>query len=126
MTTNTTLLACVKNIFLCLAVLLAAAPGYAQLCSGSLGDPVVNITFGTGSNPGAPLKTTNYTYVSTDCPADGYYTVRNSTSNCFNNWFTLTEDHTPGDVNGYMMLVNASYSKGDFYVDTVHNLCSGT
>ncbi len=28
---------------------------YAQLCEGSLGDPVVNITFGSGGNPGQLL-----------------------------------------------------------------------
>ncbi|GAC1396604.1 MAG: hypothetical protein NVSMB63_17050 [Sediminibacterium sp.] len=101
----------------------------AQLCTGSLGDPVVNITFGSGSNPGPalPSSVTNYTYITTGCPQDGFYTIVNSTSGCFSNtWHTLTEDHTPGDVNGYMMLVNASFSPGVFYLDTVKNLCGGT
>ncbi|MEI9809144.1 MAG: hypothetical protein WDO16_15485 [Bacteroidota bacterium] len=54
----------------------------AQLCQGSLGDPLVNITFGAGSNPGAPLAaaTTSYQYISSDCPGDGFYTVRSNTS----------------------------------------------
>ncbi|HEY5406262.1 MAG TPA: gliding motility-associated C-terminal domain-containing protein [Ginsengibacter sp.] len=100
----------------------------AQLCQGSLGDPVVDITFGSGSNPGAPLgNTTNYTYAANDCPNDGFYTIANSTSNCFgSSWHTLTEDHTPGDVNGYMMIVNASYTPGDFFVKTVDGLCPNT
>lgn len=38
----------------------------------------------------------------------------------------VNEDHTPGDVNGYYMLVNSSYNPGDFYVSTVNNLCGGT
>lgn len=100
----------------------------AQLCQGSLGDPVVNITFGTGTNPGPPLssKITNYTYVSS-CPGDGYYTIGSSSPGCFNStWYNLTEDHTPNDVNGYMMIVNASFSPGDFYVDTIKGLCGGT
>ena len=101
----------------------------AQLCQGSLGDPVVNITFGAGSNPGPPIgnSTTNYTYVTNDCPQDGYYTVANSTNSCFGGtWHTLPEDHTPGDVNGYMMVVNASFNPGDFFVKTVDGLCPNT
>jgi gliding motility-associated-like protein len=101
----------------------------AQLCQGSLGDPVVNITFGAGSNPGLPIgnSTTNYTYVTNDCPQDGYYTVANSTNSCFGGtWHTLPEDHTPGDVNGYMMVVNASFNPGDFFVKTVDGLCPNT
>lgn len=100
----------------------------AQLCTGSLGDPVVNITFGAGNNPGPPLKaaTTAYGYVTSSCPNDGYYTVTNHTSGCFNNsWHTLNSDHT-GDPNGYFMLINASFEPSDFYLDTVRNLCGGT
>ena len=100
----------------------------AQLCQGSLGDPVVNITFGAGSNPGPPLgNLTNYTYASHDCPDDGYYTIGNSTNNCFGRtWRSLFTDHTPGDVNGYMMIVNASVNPGDFFVKTVDGLCPNT
>src|ERR1700675_3898766 len=78
----------------------------AQLCQGSLGDPVVNITFGSGFNPGAPLSgVTSYIYSPDDCPNDGYYTIENSTGNCFGfTWHTVSEDHTPADVNGYMMV----------------------
>ena len=99
----------VKYPLFVLLCLFVAKISHAQLCTGSLGDPVVNITFGTGINPGPPLSasSTNYNYVFNLCPQDGNYTVVNSTSGCFgNSWHTLTEDHTPGDVNGYMMLVN--------------------
>ncbi len=101
----------------------------AQVCTGSLGDPIVNINFGHGSNPGNPLNaaTTSYTFTSTTCPNDGSYTIVSSTANCFSNsWHTIAEDHTPNDVNGYMMLVNASNNPGDFYVDTVKGLCANT
>jgi gliding motility-associated-like protein len=100
----------------------------AQLCQGSLGDPVVNITFGSGSNPGPSLgNTTDYTYIASDCPNDGYYSVANSTSNCFGStWHSVPQDHTPGDINGYMMVVNASYNPGDFFVKTVDGLCPNT
>jgi gliding motility-associated-like protein len=99
-----------------------------QLCKGSLGDPIVNITFGAGVNPGQPLAaaTTTYQYASDICPNDGFYTVANSTSNCFNNnWLTISADHT-GNANGYFMLVNASVQPGAFYLETVRGLCSNT
>lgn len=98
----------------------------AQTCTGSFGDPVVNITFGSGVNPG-PTSAPNYTYTSINCPNDGSYTIVSSTAGCFNNnWHTLTEDHTPGDERGYMMLVNASNSPGEFYKQTINDLCPGT
>lgn len=100
----------------------------AQLCTGSLGDPIINITFGQGANPGPSLiaATTNYQYVSTDCPADGFYTVRNNTNSCFGtSWHSLSSDHT-GDAGGYFMLVNASVQPSAFYLDTVKGLCGNT
>lgn len=97
----------------------------AQLCTGSLGDPVVNITFGTvaNGNPGI-TPPTGYTNTTSSCPNDGFYTIATSTSGCFNNeWHTVNTDHTG---NGAFMLVNASYQPGDFYVGTVANLCPNT
>ena len=95
---------------------------------GSLGDPLINITFGAGANPGPPLTaaTTGYQYLAADCPNDGFYTVRNNTINCFSNsWHSLRADHT-GDPNGYFMLVNASIQPSVFYLDTVKGLCTNT
>lgn len=110
-----------------LALLQLGRPAYAQLCTGSLGDPTVHITFGAGSNPGSGVSNNNYTFTSTDCPPDGSYTIRNNTSGCFGaSWHNVSQDHTPGDVNGYFMLVNASYNPGVFYLDTVKGLCEGT
>jgi gliding motility-associated-like protein len=118
-----------KYFIFLLAILFTAAVTNAQLCTGSLGDPVVNITFGAGNNPGPslPQMVTNYTYASSACPNDGLYTIASSSPSCFNNsWQILNEDHTPGDANGYMMIVNASVNPGVFYLDTVRNLCGGT
>ncbi|MFY7888383.1 MAG: hypothetical protein ACOVOW_05715 [Spirosomataceae bacterium] len=116
------------RITLLLIILITYRNGYSQSCSGSLGDPIVNQTFGSGNNPGASLGTqTNYTYVTTDCPSDGFYAVRNSTTNCFgSSWHSLTQDHTTGDVNGYMMVVNASYTAGQFFTQTVNGLCGSS
>jgi gliding motility-associated-like protein len=97
----------------------------AQLCNGSLGDPVVNITFGPGGNSAsAYVPSASYVYTSSLCPDDGFYTVTTSTSNCFgNSWHTVTSDHTG---NGAFMLVNASFSPGDFFITTVTDLCPNT
>ncbi len=97
----------------------------AQLCTGSLGDAVVNITFGNGGNANTDYTPTNaYTYTSSSCPNDGLYTITNTTSNCFGgSWHNVTNDHTG---NGAFMLVNASYQPGDFMVTTVKDLCPNT
>ncbi len=95
----------------------------AQLCNGSLGDPVVNITFGNGGFSSA-VPTNSYIYTSSTCPNDGYYTVTRSTVGCFgNSWLTVNNDHTGG---GAFMLVNASITPGDFFVSTVSDLCPNT
>ena len=115
----------------CLSLLLfilTSLSSFAQLCQGSLGDPLINITFGSGSNPGPPLSaaTTAYQYLPTDCPNDGFYTVRGSTISCFgNSWHNVTSDHT-GNANGYFMLVNATLQPSPFYVDTVRGLCGNS
>ena len=114
--------------FLFLLSLIFSLQVNAQLCQGSLGDPIVNITFGAGNNPGPRLSAaaTGYTFSGTDCPNDGFYSVVNRTSACFSNsWHSLSSDHT-GNTNGYFMLVNASIQPSAFYVDTVDALCNNT
>ena len=114
-------------LFFIVASLAITCNIYGQLCQGSLGDPVVNITFGTGSGTIKPFPLTKYSFVSHDCPNDGSYTLINQTNNCFNStWHSLSEDHTPGDNNGLMMLINASFDTGAFYIDTIRNLCPNT
>ena len=118
----------ISRYFLTTFFFLVSLYGNAQLCQGSLGDPLVNITFGSGGNPGAPLAAaaTGYQFTSADCPNDGFYTVRNNTNACFGNtWHSLSVDHT-GNGNGYFMLVNASIQPSAFYVDTVRGLCGSS
>lgn len=118
----------VKYLFLLFFIACFYNPARAQLCQGSLGDPIVNTNFGQGLNPGPPLSaaTTTYQYVTNDCPSDGFYTVRNNSSACFgNSWYSFTSDHT-GNANGYFMLVNASILPSAFYLDTVRGLCGST
>src|ERR1700733_10691704 len=100
----------------------------APTCTGGLGDPIVNITFGAGTGFGAPLAAsiTNMQYVATQCPEDGQYTIVHSAVGCYSpTWLSVERDHT-GDPNGYFMLVNASYQPSDFYVQTISGLCPGT
>ncbi|MGI4020631.1 MAG: PKD domain-containing protein [Janthinobacterium lividum] len=108
--------------------LILSTDSYAQLCTGSLGDPVVSLTFGAGTatHAGAlAAGTTSYSYSSADFPSDGSYTVENSTAGSGSVWWSTT-DHT-GNTGGYMMVVNASVSKTDyFYKSTVSGLCPGT
>ncbi len=112
--------------FLIFLFLVSGFFANAQTCSGSLGDPIVNFNFGSGSNPGNPIAATNYNYTTTDCPVDGSYTVRSNTNNCFGNtWHSVNSDHT-GNADGYFMLINASVAPSTFYVDTVRGLCPNT
>lgn len=115
--------------FCILFLLLASGLVRAQpTCTGSLGDPIINITFGAGIGNGSALAAgiTNLQYVTEPCPNDGQYTIINSVNNCWSNtWLNLASDHT-GDPNGHFMLINASFQPSDFYVQTVTGLCAGT
>lgn len=125
--TETLLRLFVSKLFLLFVVITFPLLSFAQLCQGSLGDPVVNITFETSSGQPLPFSLTNYTFTSSSCPDDGFYTITTATSGCFGGtWHTLPADHTEGDANGNMMLINASFAPGDFYIDTVKSLCSNT
>jgi gliding motility-associated-like protein len=118
----------IKAAYFILLALLNYTAGNAQTCNGSLGDPVVNITFGAGAASAGPLpfNVTSYTYSTNPCPGDGFYTIVSQSSGCGMSWHSVTEDHTPLDANGNMMLVNASYQPGDFYKQKVTGLCGGT
>ena len=91
-------------------------------------EPVITINFGTGNvrdvNTVIPY---NYERVRSSCPADGHYTYTSYTSDCFGgDWFTLTEDHTPGDADGNIMLVNSSYNEGPFFRTDLNGLKGST
>lgn len=114
--------------------LLIIFPCQAQVCNGSLGDPVVDITFGAGSpliGTALDAGTTNYPFVYTSFPQDGFYTIENTTAGVGKDeegrdiWWPVT-DHT-GNAGGYMMVVNANLSPTEyFYKHTVSGLCQGT
>lgn len=120
----------INKLFTCCCLFILLPTGKALAQTGSLGDPVVHITFGSGTSTHAgPLAadsgSTSYTYSSNDFPSDGYYTIENTTAGAGNVWWSIT-DHT-GNTGGYMMIVNASYAKTDyFYKREVDGLCGGT
>lgn len=109
----------------CMAVLQALT---AQQVKYTLKAPVTNIHFGRGNvrdiNSSEP---SNYERISGSCPTDGHYTFCSSTPGCFRgDWFILTEDHTPGDANGNMMLVNANPAGGVFLTYPINSLRGNT
>lgn len=111
---------------LCFLFILASqfALGQFSFCEGSKGDPIFFEDFGSGTTygPALPAGVTNYNFVA-GCPNDGSYTIYNS-NNCFG-WHN-NGDHTPNDTNGKHLIVNASYTAGEFYRRTVSGLCENT
>ena len=97
----------------------------AQVCTGALGDPVINIDFGRGSNQfGPPIAETTYAYQA-GTPNDGQYTIVKTTAGLNPGWHQDVANHTPNDPNGYFMLVNANEVKNTFYEKTVQ-VCANT
>jgi len=60
-------------------------------------------------------------------PDDGFYTITNNTTTwgSFGQFWDDMGDNSP-DHKGYMMVVNATYNPGLFYVQTVDGLCENT
>lgn len=85
---------------------------------------IFKFDFGSATTAGMNLSfLANYRESGNSCPEDGAYSFTTSTSDCFGgNWMTIPEDHTPGDVNGKMMLVNSSHSPGEFFLVKVRGL----
>jgi len=102
----------------------------AQQLDCSFKQPVLKIDFGsagtaTGINIG---YLANYRQINGGpCPQDGYYSFASYTSDCFNGeWITMNEDHTPGDDQGRIMIVNASEKAGTFFRYPIQNLMANT
>jgi hypothetical protein len=105
------------SIFIALLFTVSAK---SQTCGGE----VVKFkeTFGTGTAKASlAAGRTNYIYNGTSALADGDYVLSKS-SQGKPEWHNST-DHT-GDVNGMMMVTNASYTPGEFYRDTVFGVSS--
>lgn len=91
--------------------------------------PVITFDFGTSHHEkNIDLSSlSNYEEVNDECPPDGHYSFVTHTSNCFNNnWNTLIEDHTPNDIDGRMMVINAAGEPGTFFINYISGLKQGT
>jgi hypothetical protein len=110
-------------IFLLFAFLSKAQPG-----QGTLKPPSVIINFGSGTL--RDLNTAdlyNYGRVGGFCPTDGHYAFAPFTIGCFrDDWHTMMTDHTAGDTEGNMLLVNAAPDGGVFLSIPVNGLKSNT
>jgi len=116
----------IKSICLFFILLFNFSKIKAQVCTGTLGDPVINIDFGQGSDRFGPqLTETNYTYFA-GSPNDGLYTLVKTSAGLNGGWHQNVVNRTPNSPNGYFMLVNASYAKGVFYQKTITGLCPNT
>ncbi len=125
----------INKIYFLIFFIVIVSDVKSQSCTGSFGTPIVNITFGQGSNPGAqlatavPSATTSYGYVAPtgNPPAnivlDGDYALVNETPG--NPGWLRSGDHT-NNGNGYMAFFNAAPNPGEFYKQTITGLCPGT
>ncbi|MGC4034933.1 MAG: gliding motility-associated C-terminal domain-containing protein [Chitinophagaceae bacterium] len=110
------------------AILLSALIPFiagAQTCTGSLGDPLINETFGTGHYI-VPEKKTSFPFIG-GCPTKGTYTTSSFLFGCGDvpgAWTKMIGDHT-GDGGNYM-LVNGESHPGIVYIDTAKSLCGNT
>ncbi len=101
--------------------------GNAQICSGTLGSPIFNETFGVGATLyGPPLTSgiTNYVY-QTGSPSNGSYVIANTGNPANITGYINVGDHN-GNPNGYIMVVNADYGAGEAYRRHITGLCPNT
>jgi hypothetical protein len=119
----------VRKLLLILTIPAFAFTSEAQRENCILKPPRITIHFGAGGEVSASnnMVPGRYTRVNHYCPQDGFYTFTSHTSGCFrDDWHTLTEDHTPGDVNGNMLLIISSPSGGAFFKSAVEGLKAAT
>lgn len=99
------------------------ATSTSDFCSGILGNPVVAVNFGSGSNPGPslPAGTTTYQFNNICALEVGQYTVRSNSINCRSLWHNISQDHT-GNPGGYFLMINSNSSRNEIYRTQVNNL----
>lgn len=111
-------------VILLFSFITASASG--QLCNGNTGEPAFSINFGNGDNPGHPNLNVSpaYQFISSDCPDEGYYTIRKSSGSCFTDrWYNLDYDHTV-DPDGYYLLINSKKGPSEIFSQRITGLCS--
>ncbi|PHI19933.1 hypothetical protein CEQ90_10300 [Lewinellaceae bacterium SD302] len=113
------------------AIFLLMTFAVTAQCTGNLGENIfTDGDFGSGVDnipPTDPGIAPGYTYTTFPPPNDGSYVITNNTApwgSFASNWDDIG-DNSP-DPNGYMMVVNASFSPGLFYEQEVTGLCENT
>lgn len=107
---------------------------HSQVCGGSLGDPVLKMTFGRGpTGPIIPSSSkTGLTYSGSPCVKEGQFSLATFFFGCNPTiWYSpLAGDHTGtssvAESLGYFMMVNADMPGKIIYQDTVSGLCGNT
>ncbi len=85
-------------------------------------------SFGAGTGYGSPLPSgqTTYIYEGSAAVNDGEYALLSALPGAAGGWWHTASDHTIGDTNGRMMVINASFSPGLFFQRTFTGLVPGT
>lgn len=115
-------------IWICLIAWFPIALFSQVTCTGTFGDNIFTEgDFGRGPQnvlPDVSGLAPGYTYTTATPPGDGFFTITNDMGRWGNNYDTwLNVGDNSDDPQGYMMVVNASYSPGVFYEQTIDNLC---
>lgn len=118
------------NLLFCAALVASLLSNIQHADAQSLGDPVVHITFGSGSAVRGPALaadsgSTTYVYSGTGEIGENYYTITNLVNTNVHGGFLTSTDHT-GDPGGYMMVVNGNVTAGTVFTRTVPGLCAAT
>ena len=120
-----------RSLFLIFALCRIIHLPAQEVCTGNLGENIFDAgDFGSGTTnliPSDPGIAPGYTYTLSPPPSDGFYTITNNTGawgGLYGTWLRTRDNST--SPNGYMMVVNASYSAGIFYERTVDGLCENT
>ncbi len=77
--------------------------------------------FGTGTER-VSTPFTSLTFNGTTEISDGEYAITNTSDGLNFGWHPVFEDHTPGDVDGRALFVNADFDADEFYRRTVDGL----
>ncbi len=102
---------------------------FGQICDGELGENIFTEgDFGSGTAniiPTDPQIAPGYIYTAGP-PDDGFYTITNHIAPWPYDFGWLQIGDNSSDPNGYMMVVNASFSPGLFYEQEIDGLCENT
>ncbi|MDB5147788.1 MAG: hypothetical protein JWQ57_1808 [Mucilaginibacter sp.] len=116
--------------FITLLAIACLLPQFALRLKAQEGEPVLIEDFGSGTAQIGPKISdgdfsTTYNYIPSQ-PGEGSYAIANSTVGMYPESWLQTGNHTPGQPNGYMMIVDATNTIDEFYKRTVKTLCPGT